>query len=110
MHRLNEIISDNAIALFVSMSLLGGLISHQRYVEGRDGMTLRQNLCSLVVRTLGAGFGGVMVMFVWSATEWPIQYGYVASGIMGMYSVQFFDWVFCLFKVIAEMKLAGRKL
>lgn len=85
------------------MALLGGFLAHLKAIAAEipADISLAYRLNFLVkcilafsVRMIGAALGGLVVLFAWRGLGWPWEYGFIAAGVIGLFSTEFFEWLF----------------
>ena len=113
--KVEEWLLANPLVGVLLMALLGGFLAHLKAMAASRGIaniTLRewmfllaQCLVALSVRMIGAALGGLIVLFSWRALGWPWEYGFVAAGIVGLFSTEFFEWLMQVGKRYLEARL-----
>lgn len=113
--KVEEWLLANPLVGVLLMALLGGFLAHLKAIAASRGIaniTLRewmfllaQCLVALSVRMIGAALGGLIVLFSWRALAWPWEYGFVAAGVVGLFSTEFFEWMMQIGKRYLEARL-----
>lgn len=113
--KVEEWLLANPLVGVLLMALLGGFLAHLKAMAASRGIaniTLRewmfllaQCLVALSVRMIGAALGGLIVLFSWRALAWPWEYGFVAAGVVGLFSTEFFEWMMQIGKRYLEARL-----
>lgn len=112
--KLEEWFVNNPFAGVMMMALLGGLVAHIKSLAKMlpEDMTGQEYLRFMVRCTAGffgriisAALGGLMVMFFWRATEWRWEYGFVAAGVVGLFSTEFFDWLWAVGRAYIQKRV-----
>lgn len=113
--KLEEWFINNPLIGVLLMALLGGFLAHLKAMaaaRGTEQLTARewvfvlaQCLVALSVRMIGAALGGLSVLFCWRALAWPWEYGFVAAGVVGLFSTEFFEWLMQVGKRYLETRL-----
>lgn len=85
---------------YVVMSVLGGVVAHIRDWEKRNpGMTYRQHFWALTRRTIMAVLASILWYLIMKENGWESRpYSYVGAGLVGLFSPEFFDWLWDLMK------------
>jgi len=54
------------------------------------------------------GFGGLLVYYAWKGAGWPESFGFFTAGVVGLFSVQAFEFMGRVVKQVIENKIAMR--
>lgn len=113
--KIEEWFVQNPLVGVLLMALLGGFLAHLKAMavtRGTEKLTVRewffvltQCLVAFSVRMIGAALGGLIVLFSWRALAWPWEYGFVAAGVVGLFSTEFFEWMMQIGKRYLEARL-----
>jgi hypothetical protein len=102
--KIEEWLIQHPLVGVLLMALLGGFLAHLKAMAaelptGDISFVYRANfalkcLLALAVRMIGAALGGLVVLFAWRGLGWPWEYGFIAAGVIGLFSTEFFEWLF----------------
>lgn len=98
-----ERLLDRPIVGVLIMALLGGVLSHMKSVAQNMPRLMTHEdyvkwfwICttSFLVKMVGAVLGALFVLFMWKASGWKWEYGFIAAGIFGLFSSEAFEWIY----------------
>lgn len=85
---------------YIIMAVFGGIVAHVREWEARNpGMSWMEHLRGLTRRTIMGVLAGLLWFLIMKQNNWEGQpYAYIGASLVGMFSPEFFDWLWTLFK------------
>lgn len=116
--KLEEFLIAHPLIGVLLMALLGGFLAHLKAMAksippenaspAQRWRLLFECIIALSVRILGAALGGLVVLFTWRGLGWPWEYGFVAAGVVGLFSTEFFEWLMLFGKEWFQTKFSVR--